>query len=95
MSTSPAPLPCQLALDRSTDAPLVGGQGSGQEGCQGVLLDLSARKYQWDGPEEGGVGMLLSLRDGLIRLSAKRTWLLCIDLVLHTHTHRQLGSVSI
>lgn len=73
LTTGPAPLHwCQLVLDRSTDAPLVGGQGSGQEGCPGVLLNLSAPKCQRDRPEEGGIKIFLSPRDGLIRVSAKK-----------------------
>lgn len=54
-----------------------GGAGVRAGGCPGVLLNPSALKCQWDGPEKGGAGTLLSLRNGLIRLSAKRTWLLC------------------
>lgn len=55
-------------------------------GVPGVLLNLSFPKCQWDGLEEGGIVILLSPGNGLIRLSAERIWLLCTDL-LRSHTH--------
>lgn len=84
---SPPPHRCQLASDRSTDAPLVGGQGSGQEGCPGGPAE-SLYPFKMPMGRAGGRkearGPLLSPRDGLIRLSARRD---PPSLYAHTHTH--------
>lgn len=62
-------------------------------GVPGVLLNLSFPKCQWDRLEEGGIVILLLPCNGLIRLSAKRLWLLCTDVVSLslTHSHKPIS----
>lgn len=71
--------------------PWWGGRGQSRRGARGSCwISLPQNANGTGRRKEAGAGILLSLRDGLIRLSAKRTWLLCIDMVPHTHTHTEL-----